>query len=307
VQISLDGGSFMSITLRQYNPADFKSVSDFLIANYQPGMRDGNWLQPAWEYMHSHPNLDESTIVKIGVWEDAGDIVGVAHHEFEFGEAFFQIHPDYPHLRPIMLEYAEAHLYGETESGERYLQIDVKDFELEFEVLLESRNYELSERYSGPMTAMAIPEQFPEIVLPEGFRIKSLADENNLNKIHRVLWRGFDHEGEPPEEGIEWRRKMQSGPNFRKDLTIVVEAPSGDFVSFCGLWYVPENRYAYVEPMATDPDYRRMGLGRAALLEGLRRCAVLGATVAYVGSGQEFYRSMGFKTVYDCRLWIRRF
>ena len=297
----------MSITLRRYNSADFKLVSDFLIANYLPGNRDGNWLQPAWEYMHSHPNLDDSSLDKIGIWEDAGDIVGAAHYRSTLGEAFFQMDPGYTHLRPVMLEYAETHLCGEIESGERYLQIDVKDFELEFEVLLESRGYELSDQYSGPMTAMAIPEQIPEIALPEGFRIKSLADENDLKKIHRVLWRGFDHEGEPPEEGIEWRRKMQSGPNYRKDLTIVVEASSGDFVSFCGLWYVPANRYAYVEPMATDPDFRRMGLGRAAIWEGIRRCTVEGARVAYVGSGQEFYRSMGFTTVYDCRWWIRRF
>ncbi len=297
----------MSITLRQYKPADFHLVSDFLIAHYQPGNRDGNWLQPAWEYMHSHPNLNESYLNRIGLWEDAGELVGVAHYRDTLGEAFFQVHPRYTHLRPVMLDYAETHLYGETESGEVALQVESKDFDTEFETLVASRGYQRTERYAGPMAAMAIPEQIPEVALPEGFRVKSLAEENDLKKIHRVMWRGFDHEGEPPEEGIAWRAKMQSGPNFRKDLTIVVEAPSGDFVSFCGLWYVPANGYLYVEPMATDPDYRRMGLGRAALWEGIRRCAVEGATVAYVGSGQAFYRSIGFRKIYGCRWWIKRF
>ena len=73
--------------------------------------------------------------------------------------------------------------------------------------------------------------------------------------ISRVLWRGFDHEGGPPEEGIEEHRKMHSGPNFKKDLTIIVEEPSGDFVAFCDMWYASVNNYAYVEPAAADPEY----------------------------------------------------
>ena len=52
---------------------------------------------------------------------------------------------------------------------------------------------------------------------------------------------------------------MQSGPHFRKDLTIVVEAPNGEFVSYCGMWYDAVNRFGYVEPVATDPDYADEG------------------------------------------------
>jgi predicted N-acetyltransferase YhbS len=297
----------MSITLRPYRPTDFELVSDFLIANHQPGNRDGNWLQPTWEYMHTHPNLDESSLDRIGIWEDAGDIVGVAHYESELGEAFFQLHPDYAHLKPTMLEYAEGHLRGETEDGEGYLRAYVNDFDLEFESLVESRGYEIVHRHNRPMWEFGIPQPFPKIDLPEGFRLKSLADENNLRKMHRVLWRGFNHKGEPPEEGIAWREKMQSGPNFRKDLTIVVEAPTGDFVSYCGMWYESVNRIAYVEPVATDPDYRRMGLGKAAVWEGIRRCGILGATIAYVGSDQEFYKAIGFTRGFDSRCWVKQF
>ncbi len=101
--------------------------------------------------------------------------------------------------------------------------------------------------------------------MPEGFRLKSLAvDENDLHKVHRMLWRGFNHVGEPPEEAIEGRRKQQSSAGYREDLKIVVEAPSTSPPSAaCGTtaWAV-----AYVEPVATDPAYRRMGLGRAAVL-----------------------------------------
>jgi predicted N-acetyltransferase YhbS len=100
---------------------------------------------------------------------------------------------------------------------------------------------------------------------------------------------------------------MQSGPNYRKDLAMVVQEPGGAFVAYCGMWYVPEMRCAYVEPVATDPDCRSQGIGKAAVMEGIRRCASEGATVAYVGSDQEFYRAMGFTERHTADCWLKRF
>lgn len=298
---------YQDITTRQYVPADFKLVSDFLIANYQPGVQDGNWLQPAWEYMHTHPSLDKSSLERIRLWEHAENIVGVVHYESSLGEAFFQVRPSFTQLIPVMLEYAEDHLCGEAENKGRYLRVYVNDFDQEFEELLESRGYEIDEPYNRPLSQFTIPEQFPKIILPAGYLIKSLAEDNDLRKIHRVLWRGFNHEGEPPEVGIAERKMMQSGPNFRKELTIVVEGPSGDFVSFCGMWFEPVNKIAYVEPVATDPDFRLMGLATAAMREGMRRCSHLGADVVYVGSDQDFYRANGFTKLFDSRCWYKHF
>ena len=293
----------MTYQLRQYTRADFARVSDFLIRHHQPGNRDGNWLQPAWEYMHSHPALDESALSRIGLWKQAEALVGVVHYESFLGEVFFQVHPDHPDLKLEMLAYAETYLVGERPSGERFIRVYVNDFDHELEALVQARGYHLKADHGRPLYGFQVPHPFPDIRLPEGFRLKSLADENDLSKIHRVLWRGFDHGGEPPEDGIKDRLKMQSGPNFRHDLTLVVAGPTGDFVSFCGMWYEPTNHYAYVEPVATDPDYRRMGLGRAAVLEGIRRCAAEGAEVAYVGSDQVFYKSIGFTKRFHSRGW----
>ncbi|HEY46844.1 MAG TPA: GNAT family N-acetyltransferase [Anaerolineae bacterium] len=293
---------------RQYrSPDDFMLVGHFLISHFQPGNRDGNWLQPTWEYMHSLPYLDESSLDKIRIWEDSGEIVAVVHYESRLGEVFFQIHPKHTHLKQDMLDYAENHLYGETETGNRFVRAFVNDFDFELETLVKSRGYEMAEQYARPISEFQIPQKFPPVEPPEGFHIKSLADDNDLMKIHRVLWRGFDHSGEPPAEEIEGRKKMQSTPNFRKDLTIVVEAPSGDFVSFCGTWYESVNKIAYVEPVATDPDFRRMGLGKVAVLEGIRRCGALGAAVAFVGSDLDFYKSIGFTKRFDSKCWIKHF
>lgn len=82
-------------------------------------------------------------------------------------------------------------------------------------------------------------------------------------------------------------------------------APDGAYVSYCGMRQDHANRVAYVEPVCTDPDYRRMGLGTAVVLEGIRRCGMEGATIATVGSNQPFYTSRGFKKLFDIDLWAR--
>jgi predicted N-acetyltransferase YhbS len=286
-------------------PADFPTISDFLYTLYQPDNRDGNWFQPMWEYAYTHAWFDAQSVQRIGIWEDAGTIVGVALYESRLGEAFFQTHPAYGHLKPEMLAYAEQYLVGTTKEGKRYVRAYVNDFDTAFEDVVRSRGYEKDPESHRPMAQFGILDPFPPIRLPDGFRLKNLAEDNDLHKVDRVLWRGFNHPGEPPADSLAGREKMQSGPHYRKDLVIVVEAPDGSFVAFSGLWFDPVNRFGYVEPVATDPDYRRKGLGTAAVLEGIRRCGELGATVAYVGSNLPFYLAMGFRVLFTLNCWLR--
>lgn len=297
----------MAPALRQCaGPADFPAISAFLYELYRPDNADGNWLQPTWEYAYTHPWFDDASVGRIGIWEDGGAIVAVALYELRLGEAFFNVRPGYERLKPEMLRYAEQRLAGEGEDGALRLAAYINDWDAGFEAEARARGYAHAPDGDRPMSQLAIPAGFAPPGVPAGFRLLSMADENDLAKADRVLWRGFDHPGEPPADGPAGRARMQSGPHFRTDLTIVVAEPGGAFVAFAGLWLDHVNRIAYVEPVATDPDYRRLGLGRAAVLEGVRRCGALGASVAYVGSTQPFYQSMGFRHLFTARCWQRR-
>jgi GNAT superfamily N-acetyltransferase len=297
------------IQLHPYHPArDYQRVSEFLITHHQPGNADGNWLEPAWEYMHSHPALDATQLEKIGLWEDGGEIVAVTNYESRLGEAFFQFHPAYRHLFPAMLDYAEANLTGQSEEdGRRFLRAYINDDAPELQSLVQARGYQKDPHGTRPLYRFDIPDPFPPITLPDGFRLTSLAEACDWAKVHQVMWRGFDHGDDVPmnEEEFDSRRTMFDTPRARRELKIAVAAPNGEFAAFCGMFYEPGKRFAYVEPVATDPRYRRMGLGKAAVLEGIRRCGVLGATVAYVGSDQLFYQAIGFKKVYNSECWVK--
>src|SRR4030042_41237 len=299
----------MNIKFRKYDVLkDFKRVGDFLIEHHQTDNKDGNFPQPAWEYMHGHPWLDEKSLDNIGIWEDSGRIVGVVHYESILGEAFFEIHPQYTHLKPEMLEYAEKYLYGKTPEGRKYLKAFINDFDIELEAIVKSRGYEKDDIHSRPMSQLTITHPFrPVVPLPDGFRLKSLAEDNDLTKLDRVICRGFNHGDEPPTTDYEGRKKQQSVPNFRKDLNIIIVAPDGNYVAYAGTWFEAKNKYAYIEPVCTDPDYRRMGLGKTAVLEGIRRCGESGAQVAYVGSVQPFSRALGFRKIFTANCWIKYF
>lgn len=294
----------MRIRARRYeHEADFERVGLFLVRTYLTEGDAINWLRPRWEYMHFHPFIARVDLSAIGVWEAEGTIVAVVHPEHVMGHVYLELDPGFAHLKPEMLAFAEEHL--SAASGEqKELRVYINDRDVELQRLAAIAGY-AKDGGAEEMSQLAIPRRFPSVALRDDFRLQSLADENDLRRLHRVLWRGFDHGPEPPDEGLEERRFMQSAPNYDRDLNVVVVSPGGDYISYCGMAYEPENRIAYVEPVATDPDYRRMGLGRAAVLEGVRRCGRRGATVAYVGSAQPFYRAMGFRRIHGCSRWRR--
>jgi predicted N-acetyltransferase YhbS len=298
----------MPVKFRTYNrDADFNTISDFLIRHYRPLNRDGNVFQAIWEYSYTHPWTDLNDLEKIGIWEDKGELVGVTIFEMRKIDIFLNVHPDYQYLKQEMLIYAEDNFSGLDKAGNKIIRVYVNDFDTELEKFVISRNYRHETKYDRPMSQFVIPGPFPMTKLPIGFSFKSLAQDSDIRKIHRVLHRGFNHPGEPLESELGDRKRMLSGPNFRPDLTIVIEAPSGNFVTYCGMWYDKVNKFGYVEPVATDPDYRKQGLGRATVFESIRRCAQEGATVVYVWSDLLFYSSLRFKKLHSYNCWIKKF
>ena len=294
----------MTTTPRCYDhDSDYERVSHFLLRTYGTAGKHINWLQPRWEYMHYHPLIRDVDLGSIGLWEAEGEIVGAVHPEHSMGTAYFEIAPGHGALKREMLAHAEEHISAAKDNG-KSLAIYINDRDDEFRSVAAGMGYVKTDG-AEPMARFVIPEPLPTISLPDGFRLKSLAHDNDLAKMTRLLFRGFNHGDEPPDDGVEAREFMQSAPNYRMDLNIVVEAPGGDFASYCCMWYEPVHRIAYVEPVCTDPAYRRMGLASAAILEGIRRCGELGATAAYVGAILPVYLSVGFRQIFNRSEWRR--
>lgn len=295
------------LEVRGYDHAtDYDRINDFLIDVYMPGERMAAWLAPRWEYMHFHEYIQSVDRTKIGVAEEGGKIIGVVHPEHSMAFGYLQLRPGRQDAAALLLDHAGLHLGGMSQTfGKRMLGVYVSDFDIAVGSLLERRGFQRAPGHDEEQSRFVAAQPITVPGVPDGFSVRSLEEDNDYSKIDRVLWRGFNHEGLPPADGAESRKRAQQAPNFAKDLTIVVVAPDGEYAAFAGMWLVPQNRVAYVEPVATDPAYRRMGLGSAAVVESMRRAVAMGAEVIWVGSDQAFYHSLGFETTCRNMLWTR--
>lgn len=294
----------MSATFRSYNPEplfgeDYYKLRDFLIR-----LDSHNYHFGRWDWMITHGWLDKSGLPRIGLWEENGEIVAAATYDCALGKAYLLTGNRHRCLNEEMLLYAKDALA--KDGNFRFLILD-SDMELQD---VAARNGFFPTQ--GKECDAIYPIDVDQITysLPDGFKITSMEDTFDLYKYGQVLWKGFDHEingeGEFSADDERNGREEFERPNINLNLKIAVVAPNGDFVSYCGMWQDKASQSALVEPVATDPAYRKMGLGRAAVLEAVRRCGQLGAKRAFVCSSQQFYYSIGFRPYATSTFWEKK-
>ncbi len=293
----------MTVTFRNYTSQalfteDYEKVRNFLRKINQDQLNYPGFTWGRWEWLTTHTVLDRDSLDKIGLWEVDGEVAALATYESALGDAYLFSEKKYQSLQPEMLAFAKQSLVGVN--GLR--------------VIIDNNNRELQR---AAITAGFIPTNEQEHTaqldisdslsyqLPEGYRIVSMADGWDFEKYNEVMWRGFDHEGPVPNdpEAIRIGKEMLSSPCVDPQIILAITAPNGDYVAHCGMWYTPGDNYALVEPVATDPAYRMKGLGKAVVLEAVKRCGKLGAKIALVGSPQQFYYNIGFYPISTGSWW----
>ena len=204
-----------------------------------------------------------------------------------------------------MVTYIEANLADRVD-GLGYVKLYVNSG-TELEQIAEARGYR---RLNRKITKLEYTiGDLPHIQLPDGFVIKSVADEDDVDKRRISKAIAFGGRYSPSLWGAASAfREIMRAPDYRKDLDLFIVAPNGEYASSCTIWVDLHNKYGNFEPVGTHREYQGMGLGRALLMEGFKRMAKLGLTRSFMDSGNEFYRKIGFKdTPYSCYPWIKYF
>jgi predicted N-acetyltransferase YhbS len=320
----------MKTGLHEYKPdRDFLRIRDFLVETFSLTDPPLNWRLERWNYARyfitpllatdgvGEPDMgayeaairlfDRST----GVWEnEAGEVVGVVNIEHAdeshsgWGEAFFQRHPDHDFLLPEMLDFAETHLRNLERN---LLFVAISDQDEAFLAVVRGRGYRRNDRHILWDSVFTVRRELPGYTLPEGYRLRSMADDNDLDRRRKAFGLGFNHPDPRDWPSLLSVQELQKAPDYRPELDLYVVAPDGEFASFCIAWWDERNRIAMLEPVGTVPGHRRKGLARAIVLEAVRRVAALGVEQASVGSDQEFYLSLGFELKYAGHHWEKQF
>ncbi len=138
--------------------------------------------------------------------------------------------------------------------------------------------------------------------LPEGFTLRPVAGEAEAAPRALAAHAAFGSR-QPADAYVEKYRRFMRSPVYAEALDLVAAAPDGAVAAFAIAWADAASGVGLFEPVGTHPRFQRQGLGRAVLLEGLRRMQAAGlrtATVCVESANQaalRLYQSVDFEPV----------
>lgn len=142
----------------------------------------------------------------------------------------------------------------------------------------------------------------PDTGLPTGFVVREVAESGEIAAraaAQREVWQPWTVGN---VSDADYARLMQL-PGYYRDLDVVAVAPHGKIAAYVNGWIDPVNGIGDFGPVGCVAQYRRLGLTRAVLLEGLRRMHARGMDRVCISTTQtntpahRLYRSIGFRTV----------
>lgn len=305
----------MNIKTKQFQIlTDINLVWNFMTDIYDPYFANGV-AAPFFEYALTSKWMDKEYLHLNRLWMAGDIVVGFVFTEAVVTSVFFNLRPGYEGLADEMVEYAQnsfPDLGGERElvifSGQEAL---IRAAEKEgYKVSYENADFLFDFRKSGL-----------SYDLPEGFHFVD-PFKCDLLKLAKCTWNGFNAEElgpfknwNIPDSETPWNpHKAYTGvvnsavappPHATHEYNVIIADENEDYVCFSGMWWVPENKLAYMEPLCTVPEYRRRGLAAAALTQHYRRLKVLGAEYM-TGGGDDFYRKVGYEEGIHWLHWKKR-
>ena len=155
--------------------------------------------------------------------------------------------------------------------------------------LLESRGF-VRTAAEGLDYLLDLNAPLPDAELPAGFQARSVLEPEFAERVsvHRDAFN-------PSKFTLERYARVRGMVGYRADLDLVIATPDNELAAFCLVWL--SNGAGVFEPVGTRAAWRRRGLGRAVILEGLKRLKQLGAHTACVYSfahNRAFYEACGF-------------
>lgn len=100
--------------------------------------------------------------------------------------------------------------------------------------------------------------------------------------------------------GEQVAERLRECSLYRPDLDLCVRTAEGEVAAYCLCWLDPGNGVGLFEPVRTEDAHQRRGIGRALMVEGIRRLMANGATLIKVTraatseSAKGLYEGVGF-------------
>ncbi len=298
----------MEITTKQFQIlTDISTVWELMTQSYEPLFANGV-AAPFFEYALTSSWLDKRYLYLNRLWYDGDRAAGFVFYENPVTSVYFILRRGYECLADEMVRYAAEKMPGSTDGKELIF------FSGQKALIEAAERYGFAEAYTDTDMHIDLMGKIPEYPLPGGYHYVGPLNVDPV-KFTRMMWYGFGND-EEAGEFVNWDSDNVSGewspavsyqgvlssitappPHSTYGYNLLLADENEEYVCFSGMWWVPGNRLAYMEPLCTVPEHRRRGLAAALISEHCRRMKALGAEYM-TGGGNEFYRKIG----YDCEV-----
>jgi ribosomal protein S18 acetylase RimI-like enzyme len=305
-----------NIAAEPYAPERFDELAGFLSQNAARRLPGSSVMMPGdlvWRLAGSAPAEN------LMLFRDANGIAAYAWFEPDTGFEFDLRHdlstddplaravlawaadrrrslpPAYPRFVDLetMDDWAREITHPASQEGETLRWLSTVAFESQPDrtSLLLDAGYRPTRHFSPQFRrSLADPVDVPAVA--GRLRAVTAADRDARVAAHRAAWLRSSWDADCYAE-------IRAAPMYRESLDVVLDV-DGEFSGYCLCWADDTSRLGILEPVGTRPERRGTGVGRAVVLEGLRRLREAGMKTAQVGTAgfntpaRALYESCGF-------------
>ncbi len=225
-----------------------------------------------------------------------------------------RVHPDW-RRRGLGSELLARAMARAREKNAEYLASGADDRLLGSQTFLERHGFVANAVWVLMHCPADVPLAAPS--LPSGYTIRPYSAVNDVPLLNTALNRGFighfQHREGTDAEMAHWLQ----GPHVRPDGIFVAFGPAGDPAGVCWTDISPTRHEqrgtptGYIDALGVVPEHRRVGLGRALLLTGMRWLRDQGETDIELDAwghndlALPLYQGVGFRIVQQGKSYRR--
>ena len=301
----------METTSRPFSSeADLLRMRDLIVAAVAAGSYDWH-VGDLWWAMYQNTVFDPYPNIRL--WEDsAGTLLAFAWFDPPH-LLTSQVHPsirDDATIEEQMLDWGEARRQEllAADDQERTLLVRAFEDDVRRSALFARRGYHRDE-FSMLHMRRDLAEPIPSSPPDDNIIVRHVGGEEEWQErvdTHREVWH-------PSRVTLDAYRRLRAASGFTPELDLVAVTPEGTFASYCICWLDSVNKIGEFEPVGTRPAFRGRGIGKAVILEGLRRLKGRGVQTAIVPTtynneaARRLYESVGFQVARIDHFWSKEF
>jgi len=242
----------------------------------------------------------------IRLWHDGDRLVGYAILG-EDPSVDFQVLPEYEWcgIEAEAMQWTESRVAGlrkqDAQRWSGHLLSGARQDNAQRIAFLEQHGFRPGGQFSEVNMLCSLDEPVPEAMNPAGCQVRAVevSDIPNRAAAQREVWQPWTV-GNVSDDDYAYFMQL---PGYDRELDVVAVAPDGVIAAYVNGWIDPVNRIGDFGPVGARPAYRRQGLTRAVLVEGLRRMQAFGMDRVCVSTGvsntpaRRLYESVGFRIV----------